>query len=124
MSLSERLRAAELDRQRQADLLHPPEAVIDLSDEEPVVDLIDRSWDLPREPDPGSSAGVGISYEARPGHARPGPGAGSSPAAGAMTSPVPCPRCGGGTQVDLFDEVHQTYSLSCNTCFHMFRHDG
>ena len=32
-----------------------------------------------------------------------------------------CPRCGGATQIDLFDQVHQTTSLSCLTCFHMFR---
>jgi hypothetical protein len=32
-----------------------------------------------------------------------------------------CPRCGGETQVDLIDQVHQTVSLSCLECFHMFR---
>ena len=35
--------------------------------------------------------------------------------------PSLCPRCGGATQIDLFDQVHQTTSLSCLACFHMFR---
>jgi hypothetical protein len=37
------------------------------------------------------------------------------------TATVLCPRCGGPTHVDLFDQVHQTLSLSCTECFHMFR---
>ncbi len=40
------------------------------------------------------------------------------------TSAIPCPRCGEATQIDLFDQVHQTTSLSCLTCFHMFRVEG
>jgi hypothetical protein len=34
---------------------------------------------------------------------------------------TPCPRCSGPTHVDMFDQVQQTASLSCLSCFHMFR---
>ncbi|MGZ4717783.1 MAG: hypothetical protein ACXWCB_13940, partial [Acidimicrobiales bacterium] len=44
-----------------------------------------------------------------------------SPLMADRTSSILCPRCGGTTQIDLFDQVHQTTSLSCLTCFHMFR---
>jgi hypothetical protein len=37
------------------------------------------------------------------------------------TSTYACPRCDGETQVDLIDQVHHTVSLSCLSCFHMFR---
>ena len=81
MSLSERLRAAEVVRQASSE---PAGPIADLSQPmSPVLDLTDGS---------------------------------TKPSAA-----VTCPRCGGATHIDLFDQVHQTLSLSCVECFHMFR---
>ena len=106
MSLSNRLRAAEEQRRRATGSGGAPAA------DDPVIDL-------------SSADGPQLDLT-RP--------AGSSPlgdASFAFAGPVPlgadrlphraCPRCGGATQVDLLDQVHQTVSLSCTSCFHMFR---
>ena len=45
----------------------------------------------------------------------------AAPVVADRDSRQPCPRCGGATQIDLYDQVHMVASLSCNTCFHMFR---
>ena len=44
-----------------------------------------------------------------------------SPTVVDRASAYSCPRCGAPTQIDLIDQVHQTVSLSCKSCFHMFR---
>jgi hypothetical protein len=142
MSLSDRLRAAEQQRRGNA----PPtddESAIDLtSDGAAVIDLTTRRrqgagpypgapgrsdtlepYRFDREADePVWAAGAeGISYNpVRDGDATSAFGD-PSPEMADRTSTTPCPRCGGVTQIDLFDQVHQTTSLSCLSCFHMFR---
>jgi hypothetical protein len=39
-------------------------------------------------------------------------------------SRIECEQCGGPCQIDLIDAVNQTVSLSCLSCFHMFRVDA
>jgi len=123
MSLSERLKVAEQARRSSEGAETDPagatgaipmgvssgtSASIDLSGTgAAVVDLTDR---------PGA-----ISYSPM----RTGDGSSAFGEANPLTTDraagVPCPRCGGHTQLDLFDQVHQTASLSCVSCFHMFR---
>jgi hypothetical protein len=142
MSLSDRLRAAEQKRQGTA----PPDddSSVDLTtDGAAVIDLTTRRrqgsgpypgapgqrdtlepypFDQPVDDGPVWAAGAeGISYNpVRDGDASAAFGD-PSPQMADRTSSTPCPRCGGVTQIDLFDQVHQTTSLSCLSCFHMFR---
>jgi hypothetical protein len=142
MSLSDRLRAAEQKRQRTAPPTDDPE--LDLTPEgAAVIDLTTRRrqsvgpypgapgqrdtlepyrFDQPVDEGPVWAAGAeGISYNpVRDGDASAAFGD-PSPSMADRTSSTPCPRCGGVTQIDLFDQVHQTTSLSCLSCFHMFR---
>ena len=104
MSLSERLKQAHQER---SSTQKPADTVIDLThDEGPVLDLTG-----PTE---------GISYSPI------GMGAGSvafgdfDPGTVDRPDGTACPRCGGPTHLDMFDQVHQMASLSCLTCFHMF----
>jgi len=121
MSLSERLKVAEQVRRGSAppDPARRPEATLDLSaDRAPVVDL--RA--VPSAPSPSSEQRFdAISYSP----VRSGDGSSAftdvSPATRVRTAGIVCPRCGSATQLDLFDQVHQTASLSCSSCFHMFR---
>jgi hypothetical protein len=123
MTLSQRLKEAEHERRRSAGLPpEPPAKSVDSSDL--VVDVTEADTtgtviDLTQRSAPGGAAG--IAYDpVRNGDA-----------SSAFGDPLPlvldressyaCPRCGGRTQVDLVDQVHQTVSLSCLSCFHMFR---
>jgi hypothetical protein len=128
MSLSQRLKEAERERRRSAGLPpeppvrpEPPEADVDAA--EPVVDVTGPSADvidLTRRAGGPAGAG-GIAYDpVRNGDASSAFGE-AAPVATDRMSNHPCPRCGGPTQVDLIDQVHQTVSLSCLSCFHMFR---
>jgi hypothetical protein len=124
MSLSERLKVAEQARRRSsanpstADPADTPgaaagqPAVLDVSGSGAAV------IDLTSAP---SAAPAGITYSPL----RSADGSGAFTDVGASTrvrtAGIVCPRCGGPTQLDLFDQVHQTASLSCSSCFHMFR---
>lgn len=141
MSLSDRLRAAE--EQRRSRTSDTDDTTLDItSADAAVIDLTARrqqgagnrqgrggSGDTlepyrfePPPDEPVWAAGAeGISYNpVRDGDASSAFGEPSSFMAD-RTSDIVCPRCGGATQIDLFDQVHQTASLSCLTCFHMFR---
>jgi hypothetical protein len=107
MSLSDRLKQAEQDRSPSAMPSLDPAAriappvtvspVIDLTRGfEPILDLTDRSM-----------APIELFGMDGPTHHEP--------------AETPCPRCGGPTHVDMFDQVQQATSLSCLACFHMFR---
>ena len=102
MSLSERLKAAEAARQIAEHPLDAPEqdaVVLDLRPHmAPLLDLTDVGAEPLTPPTP---LPLPVDEDRRSDH--------------------PCPRCGGVTQIDLFDQVHQTVSLSCTECFHMFR---
>ena len=132
MSLSDRLRAAELKRRGIA--TDTADSTIDLTSEgAAVIDLTARRHKSsgstlepyrfdPSPDEPALTAGaVGISYNpVRDGDATSAFGD-PSPLMTDRTSSIPCPKCGGTTQIDLYDQVHQTTSLSCLDCFHMFR---
>ena len=126
MSLSERLKVAERARRRSTGDVAPeansrPEVTLDLSSPgAAVVDLTDLA------PAPTTAIAPeapldAISYSPM----RNGDGSSAftdvSPATRLRTAGIVCPRCGGATQLDLFDQVHNTASLSCSSCFHMFR---
>jgi hypothetical protein len=128
MSLSQRLKQAEDERRRWAGppaepaertdepavASAPPASVILGDEDEVVVDLTER---VPM-------GGGGIAYDpVRNGDATSAFGD-PEPVLTDRTTTVVCPRCGGPTQVDLVDQVHQTTSLSCLDCFHMFRVDS
>jgi hypothetical protein len=112
MTLSDRLKAAEYERRLAAGLpvdhLTPPDAPqakLRLERSEPVIDLT-QSW---------SST---VANAAKP----------ATSEAPTMQLPqvgdrsrVECEQCGGACQIDLVDAVNHTVSLSCLTCFHMFR---
>ncbi len=139
MTLSDRLRAAE---QQRRGIATDDDDTIDLTSGAAVIDLTARRqrasgadpgrgragdtlqpYRFDRSPDePVWSAGAeGISYNpVRDGDATSAFGE-VSPLMADRTTDITCPKCGGVTQVDLFDQVHQTTSLSCLTCFHMFR---
>lgn len=129
MTLSERLKAAEANRQAEARRAQPgdaftpadDDAVLDLrASGTPLIDLGDGqpNWTFVET---DQSGGMGIDYDpVRNGDASHAFGDAQTLAADRLST-VPCPRCGGTTQIDLFDQVHQMVSLSCNTCFHMFR---
>ena len=140
MSLSDRLRAAE--QQRRSSTTSADDSTLDLtSSDAAVIDLTAR-----RQQSSGSRAGHGSESTLEPYRFEPGPdepmwaagaeGISYNPvrdgdATRAFDDPTTlmadrmssmlCPRCGGATQIDLFDQVHQTTSLSCLACFHMFR---
>jgi len=132
MSLTERLKAAQAVRQAEAapslgppaepaeavlDLRTASELAVDLTGSEPTRAIADPAG--PAGPTGGISGGT--SYDpVRSGDASLASGDGN-PLVADRVSYQNCPRCGGPTQVDLFDQVHQMVSLSCNTCFHMFR---
>lgn len=121
MSLSERLKAAEAVRRSASAPPLAEQAVVDLrAPSAPTIDLTgnDPDWVFA---DPAPAADGGIAYDpTRKGDASLAFGDGDSLLAD-RRSAQPCPRCGGPTQVDLYDQVHQMVSLSCTTCFHMFR---
>jgi len=142
MSLSDRLRAAEEKRRGLAtdadeastiDLTSPDAAVIDLTARRqrssggphPAGDTLEPyPFGAPADEPVWAVGAEGISYNpVRDGDATSAFGD-PSPLMADRTSPILCPRCGGATQIDLFDQVHQTTSLSCLTCFHMFRVEG
>jgi hypothetical protein len=123
MSLSQRLKEAEHERRRSAGL--PPERPAQPVDPSaPVVDVTESDTtgnviDLTGRSVPDATAG--IAYDpVRNGDASSAFGD-PEPVVLDRVSSYPCPRCGGHTQVDLVDQVHQTVSLSCLSCFHMFR---
>jgi hypothetical protein len=134
MSLSQRLKEAEQERRRSAGLppeppiptdvedgaTEPAEAVVDVSG--PTADVIDLTQRTATSAIPlGPSGAAGIAYDpVRHGDASSAFGD-PAPVDTDRMSTHPCPRCGGRTQVDLIDQVHQTVSLSCLSCFHMFR---
>ncbi len=126
MSLSERLKAAQAVRQASAAAAgartgaEGDEAVLDLrGPDQPAVDLTGTT-----SPDEGAAPGAGgsgIVYDpVRNGDASRAFGD-VIPLVADRESRQPCPRCGGATQIDLYDQVHQVISLSCNSCFLMFR---
>lgn len=122
MSLSQRLKEAEHERRRSAGL--PPERPAKVDPSAPVVDITasDSTGNVIDLTERTSSNGAsGIAYDpVRSGDASSAFGD-PEPLVLDRLSSYPCPRCGGRTQVDLFDQVHQTVSLSCLSCFHMFR---
>jgi len=141
MSLSDRLRAAEQQRRSgTTGTTDVDDSTLDLtSSDAAVIDLTARRRQSsgqrsgadgalqpylfePPSDEPMFAAGAaGISYNpVREGDASAAFGEPSALMADRMSTIV-CPRCGGATQIDLFDQVHQTTSLSCLTCFHMFR---
>jgi len=118
MSLSQRLKEAEKERRISAGLppeRPAPEAVVELGpSDEVVIDLTQAE-----RPEVGTT---GIAYDpVRNGDAASAFGDHEPELALPDVASYPCPRCGGRTQVDLVDQVHQTISLSCLSCFHMFR---
>ena len=129
MSLSERLKKAEQERARtHPSLGHDP--AIDLTDDDDhVLDLTAMATKPiplfgPDGPPRTSYSTEGVSYSpVRNGDATSAFGEPDSFIAD-RSSTTPCPRCGGRTQLDLIDQVHQTASLSCLECFHMFRVDA
>jgi len=109
VSLSDRLKIAEQARRQAAGLPDEPSepAAIDLTTSGEVIDLTTQ---------PG-----GIAYNpVRSGDASSAFGD-FDPATQRRAEGIECPRCGAATHLDLFDQVHQTASLSCTSCFHMFR---
>jgi len=135
MSLSQRLKEAERERRRSAGL--PPEPPSPSESTEPLVDVSGPGADVidltertssnavpllsatPASDDPQGASG--IAYDpVRHGDASSAFGD-TAPVVVDRLSNYACPRCGGRTQVDLIDQVHQTISLSCLSCFHMFR---
>jgi hypothetical protein len=149
MSLSDRLKAAEYDRRLAAGLpvdhlspVAPPQARVDVSQGgAPVLDLT--------EPWPTADviplASVSDAASAATAHDRGLAPTGLVDASLAPTgvarddelddahhpilrntqvgarSRIECEQCGGPCQIDLIDAVNQTVSLSCLSCFHMFR---
>jgi len=129
MSLSQRLKAAEYDRRVAAGLpvdhltkapAPTEQARVDVTQSEaPVVDLTDpwATRDViplkPRTADPSATT----SAESSAAPASVGP-----PVVG-QRSRIECEQCGGPCQVDLVDALNQTVSLSCLSCYHMFRVD-
>ncbi len=127
-SLSDRLKAAQYDRRVAAGLPvdhlerpePAPEARLDVSPSGDAVIDLTRSWapaaptrelhpidtDRLRRPDPVQ--------------APPAPTSGALPQEGERAR-VECEQCGGPCQVDLVDPYNQTVSLSCLSCYHMFR---
>ncbi len=145
MTLSQRLREAEYDRrlaaglpvdhlrtsapppaeaaaQARLDLSEPDAPVIDLTRARPARDAIvtpvpERHDAAPSRSDATTGApGTASSDE--------GTGAAITAASVGQRSRIECPQCGGPTQIDLVDAVNQTVSLSCLSCFHMFRMDN
>ena len=135
MSLTARLKQAEQKRRKSAGL---PDLPGDREPDEPVVDLSQTGAsviDLT-----GARTAAEATAETL---SAPGPRLTSVPDRSIAFDPVrdgdatsafrdrdpvtdgrtryPCPRCGSATQIDLIDQVHQTVSLSCLSCFHMFR---
>jgi hypothetical protein len=138
---SERLRAAEQQRLGVAspekgdddvtiDLTTSGAAVIDLTARRQQAGHGSRSpgdalrpypFDATSDSNVWAAGAEGISYNpVRDGDATSAFGE-PSPLMADRSSNTPCPRCGGLTQIDLYDQVHQTTSLSCLSCFHMFR---
>jgi hypothetical protein len=126
MSLSQRLKQAEKERRLSAGLPaerpeapEAPEATVELGPADDVV--IDLTSGQPVSDEPTGPTGVAYdpvrNGDATSAFADHGPQLVDG-------SNYPCPRCGGRTQVDLIDQVHQTISLSCLACFHMFRVDS
>jgi hypothetical protein len=114
MSLSERLKVAEQARRGSSGLTPgapiSPSAMVDLTEPiAPVLDLTDRYDDISSGPAPG--AGASGEFDE------------TMPVADDRTTGTPCPRCGGTTRLDLIDQVHQTASLGCTSCFYMFKVD-
>ena len=122
MSLSQRLKEAEHERRRSAGLPPEPPAKVDPS--APIVDVTasDTTGNVIDLTERSAAAATsGIVYDpVRNGDASSAFGD-PEPVVLDRLSSYPCPRCGGRTQVDLVDQVHQTVSLSCLSCFHMFR---
>ena len=115
MSLSDRLEQAQQDRARirlQPDPPAPDPVMVLARKGSVVLDLTTPSaegvsYDPVRNGDASSAFGTPDSVVADHPPVHP--------------QADPCPRCSGPTQVDLVDQVHQTASLSCLDCFHMFR---
>ncbi len=133
MSLSQRLKAAEYDRRLAAGLpvdhLSRPavgeQARVDVrKPDAPVVDLTEGPWADVIEMGDGASMSTPPSVdEPTPQHSLDEPvdePVSIGPQVG-QRSRLECPQCGGPTQVDLVDPVGHTVSLSCLSCYHMFR---
>ena len=130
MSLSQRLKAAEYDRRLAAGLpvdhltksAPAEQARVDVTAAEaPVVDLTEawaRRDVIPVERRPPARR------RRRPPPRRDAeaPASSGAPEVG-QRSRIECEQCGGPCQVDLVDAVNQTVSLSCLSCYHMFRVD-
>src|SRR3954471_7923207 len=108
MTLSERLKVAAIARRNAAGLPDEPALRGWAGDRapspEPVIDLTDDAVGIAYNPvrsGDASSAFGDLDTETR--HRADG---------------IECPRCGAATHLDLFDQVHQTASLSCTSCFH------
>ena len=123
MSLSQRLKQAETERRRAAGLPDEPTspttersgAVVDITASDTTGNVIDLTDRTPSDP------ASGITYDpVRNGDATHAFGD-ADPVVPGRLSNYRCPKCGSRTQVDLIDQVHQTISLSCLSCFHMFR---
>ena len=131
MSLSQRLKAAEYDRRLAAGLpvdhltksVPAEQARVDVTAAEaPVIDLTEawaRREVIPVEsptprPSPASATTPPETSEA--------PASSGVPEVG-QRSRIECEQCGGPCQVDLVDALNQTVSLSCLSCYHMFRVD-
>ncbi len=132
MSLSQRLKAAEYDRRLAAGLpvdhLNRPSAgqteniQVDVRGPgAPVIDLTDATWaDVIEMGEPGAKASNSADHGQPADEDPPSNVVELGPQVG-QRSRLECPQCGGPTQVDLVDAVGHTVSLSCLSCYHMFR---
>lgn len=135
MSLSQRLKDAEQDRQRAAEVSGEDGGqdsnsnVIDLSDVRSAAEQAHGSGAGPSQPLEHALRDARLTAVAPTGIAYDPVRNGDASSAFHDPDPITldrasnyeCPRCGGTTQVDLIDQVHHTVSLSCLDCFHMFR---
>ncbi len=142
MSLSQRLKAAEYDRRLAAGLPvdhldrpgEPGQAPVQLDVRQPgdpVIDLTQSDWadviELGQPPQaptapprPTGDSPSSVETSAPPGSGGPDDVSVAGPQVGER-SRLECPHCGGPTQIDLVDTVGHTISLSCLSCYHMFR---
>jgi hypothetical protein len=142
MSLSQRLKAAEYDRRLAAglpvdhlapgpvddpieDFTRPAKPILDLTDVLSPADVIPirATSPVPARPD-DRSAPTNRDRPAEAGVATPISSDELTPSSqiGAR-SRIECENCGGPCQIDLIDAINQTVSLSCLSCYHMFRVD-
>ena len=145
MSLSHRLKAAEYDRRLAAglpvdhlapvpdddpidDFTTPAKPILDLTDVLPSTDVIPLGVTSSGRATPGQGSAAmagGLRSESRVDAQVGGiPVDSDEPTSASQIgarSRIECENCGGPCQIDLIDAINQTVSLSCLSCYHMFR---